>query len=121
MQACLERIETYNPKLNAFIAVMKAEAIASARQMDAEQAGGRLRGPLHGIPFAVKDNIDTAGIRTTAASALFDDRVPERDAEVTARLKNAGAVSLLRSIETIETIVAANRRSSNRRRSQDAT
>ena len=92
VQACLQRIETYNPKLNAFITVMKAEALASARQMDAEQAAGRLRGPLHGIPIAVKDNIDTAGIRTTAASALFDDRVPEKDAEVTARLKNAGAV-----------------------------
>jgi aspartyl-tRNA(Asn)/glutamyl-tRNA(Gln) amidotransferase subunit A len=92
VQACLQRIETYNPKVNAYITVLKAEALASARQMDAEQASGRLRGPLHGIPIALKDNIDTAGIRTTAASALFDDRVPDRDAEVARRVKNAGAI-----------------------------
>jgi aspartyl-tRNA(Asn)/glutamyl-tRNA(Gln) amidotransferase subunit A len=55
-------------------------------------SSGRFRSPLHGIPIALKDNIDTAGIRTTAASAVFDDRVPEHDAEVTRRLKEAGAV-----------------------------
>jgi aspartyl-tRNA(Asn)/glutamyl-tRNA(Gln) amidotransferase subunit A len=92
VNACLERIEFYNPKLNAFITVLRTEALAKAREMDVEQAAGRLRGPLHGIPIALKDNIDTAGTRTTAASALFDDRVPSQDAEVTRRLKNAGAV-----------------------------
>ncbi|HYL34599.1 MAG TPA: amidase [Bryobacteraceae bacterium] len=92
VNACLERIEVYNPKLNAFITVMRAEALARARELDAEQAAGRLHGPLHGVPIALKDNIDTAGIRTTGASALFDDRVPTQDAEVTRRLKNAGAV-----------------------------
>jgi len=90
--ACLERISTYNSKLNAYITVLHGEALASARECDAEQAAGKLRGPLHGIPIALKDNIDTAGIRTTAASALFDDRVPTQDAEVTRRLKSAGAV-----------------------------
>ena len=60
--------------------------------LDAEQRAGRLRGPLHGIPIALKDNIDTAGLRTTAASAVFDDRVPAEDAEVARRLAAAGAV-----------------------------
>jgi aspartyl-tRNA(Asn)/glutamyl-tRNA(Gln) amidotransferase subunit A len=91
-QACLARIETYNPKLNAFITVMREQALNQARDLDAEQRSGRLRGPLHGIPIALKDNIDTAGVRTTAASAVFDDRVPDSDAEVTRRLKAAGAV-----------------------------
>jgi aspartyl-tRNA(Asn)/glutamyl-tRNA(Gln) amidotransferase subunit A len=91
-QQCLARIETYNPKLNAFITVLRAEALAQARDLDAEQRSGKWRGPLHGIPIALKDNIDTAGIRTTAASAVFDDRVPENDAEVARRLKAAGAV-----------------------------
>src|SRR5579864_8491912 len=92
VNAYLERIEVYNPKLNAFITVMRAEALARARELDAEQAAGRSRGPLHGVPIALKDNIDTAGTRTTGASALFDDRVPTQDAEVTRRLKSAGAV-----------------------------
>src|ERR1700686_30673 len=91
-EACLARIQTYNPKLNAFITVLGEQALAQAREMEAEQRAGRFRSPLHGIPIALKDNIDTAGIRTTAASAVFDERVPEHDAEVTRRLKEAGAV-----------------------------
>jgi aspartyl-tRNA(Asn)/glutamyl-tRNA(Gln) amidotransferase subunit A len=91
-EACLARIETYNSKLNCFITVMRDQALAQARELDAEQRSGKLRGPLHGIPIALKDNIDTAGIRTTAASAVFDDRVPDVDAQVTRLLKNAGAV-----------------------------
>jgi aspartyl-tRNA(Asn)/glutamyl-tRNA(Gln) amidotransferase subunit A len=91
-EACLARIQTYNSKLNCFITVMRAEALAQARVLDEEQRAGNLRSPLHGIPIALKDNIDTAGIRTTAASAVYDDRVPDADAEVTRRLKAAGAV-----------------------------
>lgn len=91
-EACLRRIEVYNPGLNAFITVMRETAMEQARQLEAEQRAGRLRGPLHGIPIALKDNIDTAGTRTTAASAVFDDRIPAEDAEVTRRLKAAGAV-----------------------------
>src|SRR5215471_12568025 len=93
-EACLARIETYNPKLNAFITVMREQALAQTRELDSEQRSGRLRSPLHGIPIALKDNIDTAGVRTTAASAVFDDRVPREDAEVARRLKEAGAVLL---------------------------
>jgi aspartyl-tRNA(Asn)/glutamyl-tRNA(Gln) amidotransferase subunit A len=92
VKACLARIEVYNPKINAFITVTRERALADAAALDAEQRAGRLRGPLHGIPIALKDNIDTAGIRTTAASAVFDDRVPADDAEVARRLKAAGAI-----------------------------
>src|SRR5437773_1910527 len=92
VNACLARIDTYNPKINAFITVTREAALAQARTLDAEHGAGKIRGPLHGIPIALKDNIDTAGIRTTAASAVFDDRVPAEDAEVTRRLAAAGAV-----------------------------
>jgi aspartyl-tRNA(Asn)/glutamyl-tRNA(Gln) amidotransferase subunit A len=92
VNACLKRIEIYNPKINAFITVTRDAALAQARALDAEQRAGRLRGPLHGIPIALKDNIDTAGVRTTAASAVFDERVPAEDAEVARRLAAAGAV-----------------------------
>jgi len=71
VNACLDRIATYNPKLNAFITIMREQALAQARDLEQEQRAGKLRGPLHGIPIALKDNIDTAGTRTTAASAVF--------------------------------------------------
>jgi aspartyl-tRNA(Asn)/glutamyl-tRNA(Gln) amidotransferase subunit A len=92
VNACLGRIDVYQPKLNAFITVMREQALARARVLDDEQRAGKVRGPLHGIPIALKDNIDTAGTRTTAASAVFDDRVPAEDAEVVRRLLAAGAV-----------------------------
>src|SRR4051812_45960789 len=91
-EACLARIAIYDPKLDAFITVMKQQALAQARQLDAEQKAGKLRGPLHGVPIALKDNIDTADARTTGGSAVFEDRVPSEDATVTKRLKAAGAV-----------------------------
>jgi aspartyl-tRNA(Asn)/glutamyl-tRNA(Gln) amidotransferase subunit A len=93
-QALLDRIKIYNPKLNAYITVMNDQALAQAAQMDAEIKANRFRGPLHGIPIALKDNIDTAGTRTTAGSEVFDDRVPSEDAEVARRLKEAGAVTI---------------------------
>src|ERR1700691_2841103 len=58
-EACLARIETYNPKLNAFITVFRGQAMAQARDLEAEQRAGKLRSPLHGIPIALKDNVDT--------------------------------------------------------------
>src|ERR1700730_1870447 len=91
---CLARIERLNPRLNAFITVTAASALAEAGQAEAEIRRGDWRGPLHGIPFALKDLIDTAGIRTTAASSLFKDRIPGEDAEIVRRLKAAGAVLL---------------------------
>jgi aspartyl-tRNA(Asn)/glutamyl-tRNA(Gln) amidotransferase subunit A len=90
--ACLARIERLNPLLNAFITVTAPQALAEARAAESEIAKGRRRGALHGIPIALKDLFDTAGVRTTAASAIFADRVPSEDAEVVRRLKAAGAV-----------------------------
>src|SRR5579864_6753908 len=91
-EECLKRIEKLNPSLNAYITVMREPALAQARELETERQNGKLRGPLHGIPIGLKDLIDTAGVRTTAASAIFADRVPSEDAEVVRRLKEAGAV-----------------------------
>src|SRR5713226_535046 len=91
---CLSRIERLNPKLNAFITVTADSALAEARQAEAEIQHDRWRGLLHGIPIALKDLIDTAGVRTTAASGLFKDRIPAQDAEIVRRFKAAGAVLL---------------------------
>src|SRR5580693_3539627 len=93
-QACLARIQKLQPLLNAYITVTGNEALADARRLDGELQRGKWRGPLHGVPIALKDNIDTAGVRTTGASQLFKDRVPSEDAEVARRLKNAGAILL---------------------------
>src|SRR5256885_8215313 len=93
-RACLARIESLNPTLNAFITVTAESALDAARNAEAQIARGGWKGPLHGIPIAVKDLLDTAGVRTTAASALFKDRVPAQDAEVVRRLRAAGAVLL---------------------------
>jgi aspartyl-tRNA(Asn)/glutamyl-tRNA(Gln) amidotransferase subunit A len=92
VEACLARIQIYNPKINAFITVLREQALKQAKDADADLRAGKSHGPLHGIPIALKDNIDTAGIRTTAASAVFDDRIPKEDAEVVTRLKAAGAI-----------------------------
>jgi aspartyl-tRNA(Asn)/glutamyl-tRNA(Gln) amidotransferase subunit A len=91
-RVCLQRIERLNPDLNAFITVTADQALKQAREAEAEVRRGRWRGPLHGIPIGLKDNIDTAGVKTTLASAVFKDRVPIADAEVARRLKAAGAV-----------------------------
>jgi aspartyl-tRNA(Asn)/glutamyl-tRNA(Gln) amidotransferase subunit A len=93
-QACLSRIEQLNPKLNAFITVTAESALAQAREAESDIQRGRWKGPLHGIPIALKDLVDTAGVRTTAASGLFKDRIPSHDAEIVRRLKAGGAVLL---------------------------
>jgi aspartyl-tRNA(Asn)/glutamyl-tRNA(Gln) amidotransferase subunit A len=93
-RACLDRIEKVNPALNAFITVIAESALAEAGVAETEIARGGWRGPLHGIPIALKDIIDTAGKRTTAASRLYEHRVPTADAEIVRRLKEAGAVIL---------------------------
>ena len=91
-RACLERIEKHNPELNAFITVTRESALVEARAAEAEISRGEWRGPLHGVPIALKDLIDTAGVRTTAGSALYKDRIPVQDAEIVRRLRQAGAV-----------------------------
>lgn len=92
-RASLERV-TALAGLNAFITVTADLALEQARAAEQEIAAGKYRGPLHGIPIALKDLIDVAGVRTTAASRVFADRVAERDAETVTRLKAAGAVIL---------------------------
>ncbi len=89
---CLAQIERLNPTLNAFIAVTADLALEQARQAEKEIAAGRYRGYLHGIPIALKDNIDVAGVRTTAGSNQYRDRIPTEDAEIVKQLKLAGAV-----------------------------
>ncbi|MCC7306610.1 MAG: amidase [Acidobacteria bacterium] len=93
-KGCLDRIDRLDQHLNSFITVTREQALEEARTAEQEIMNGRLRGPLHGIPIAIKDNIDTAGVRTTCASGVFADRVPTEDAEVVKRLKAAGAVFL---------------------------
>jgi aspartyl-tRNA(Asn)/glutamyl-tRNA(Gln) amidotransferase subunit A len=92
LESCLDRIAALDGTLSCFIRVMATEARAEAATAAAEIAAGRLRGPLHGIPFAVKDNYDVAGVPATAASRLRLDRVPGRDAALVAALRAAGAV-----------------------------
>ncbi|MBI3680325.1 MAG: amidase [Acidobacteria bacterium] len=94
VKACLARMEALNPKLNAFITVTGESALAQAKQLEAEAAKGAFRSPLHGVPIALKDNIDVQGVRTTAGSAILADNVAREDADVTRRLKAAGAVLL---------------------------
>lgn len=93
-QACLARIEQINPALNAFITVTAESALQEARRAEAEIMRGEWKGPLHGIPLAVKDLAETAGVRTTAASKVLEHYVPSEDAEVVRRLRLAGAVLL---------------------------
>jgi len=93
-EACLARIARHNPDLNAFITLRADAALDEARTAAGEIRRSGPRSPLHGVPIALKDNIDTAGLRTTGASRLFADRVPAKDAEVARRLKEAGAILL---------------------------
>ena len=74
-ESCLATIAEINPKLNAFITVTADAALASARQADKEIAGGRYRGPLHGIPISLKDLIDQKGVRTSAGSLVRKDHI----------------------------------------------
>lgn len=92
VRACLERIERYDPALRACITVLADSAMEEARAAEREIQAGRWRGPLHGLPFGVKDQLLTRGIRTTAGSRILADYVPDTDATVIARLRAAGAI-----------------------------
>jgi aspartyl-tRNA(Asn)/glutamyl-tRNA(Gln) amidotransferase subunit A len=93
-QAALERIERLNPRLNAFITVLGDQAIDGAKMAEREIMAGKIRGPLHGIPIALKDLCATKGIRTTAGSKILSDYIPTEDATVTVRLTQAGTILL---------------------------
>jgi aspartyl-tRNA(Asn)/glutamyl-tRNA(Gln) amidotransferase subunit A len=93
-EAHLRRIDAHDTHLNSFITVTSDHALTQARAADAELTRGVRRGPLHGIPLALKDLYDTAGIRTTAGSTFFADRIPDTDARAVTLLYQAGAVLL---------------------------
>lgn len=90
--AYLKRIEALDVTLNAFVTVMAVSAAEQAQQREAELMGGEYRGPLHGVPIAVKDLYDTAGVPTTAGSRIFADRIPDNDASTVSLLRAAGAI-----------------------------
>ena len=92
VEACLERIEKVNPRINAVVQLVAERARAEADERDREAAGRHFRGPLHGVPITVKDSLDTAGIVSTGGTLGRRDFVPDRDAPVVARLRAAGAV-----------------------------
>jgi aspartyl-tRNA(Asn)/glutamyl-tRNA(Gln) amidotransferase subunit A len=91
-EAVLDRIARLEPTLNAFVTVMTDQALAEARDAEAEIARGHYRGPLHGVPISLKDLLLTKGVRTTASSRVLADFVPDRDATVVSKLRAAGAV-----------------------------
>ena len=93
-RACLDRIQATDDRLHSFILLLADAALAQARIAEAEVRRGAYKGPMHGIPFALKDLYDTAGVRTTAGSRVDIDRVPSEDATTTARLKEAGGILL---------------------------
>ena len=93
-EAYLERIDQVDGQLNSYVTVLREQALQAARQAESEIAAGAYRGPLHGLPVAVKDQFYSAGIRTTGGSAILRDFVPDEDSTVMARLKEAGAVLL---------------------------
>ena len=94
VRACLERIEAVEPQLNAFITKTAELAVKQARKAEAEIVAGQNRGPLHGVPFGLKDMFETRGIRTTACSRILEHHVPTRDAATVKRLYAAGGVLL---------------------------
>src|SRR5215213_1379033 len=93
-EAYLRRLEALDPKIHAFVTLTPERALDDARRAEHEIGRGDVRGPLHGIPIALKDLYDTAGIRTTAHSRVYLDRVPAEDAATTAKLRQAGTVLL---------------------------
>src|SRR5712671_5175143 len=93
-KALLARIAAHDDKLHSFLLVTEEAALAQAAEAERELMAGARRGPLHGIPYALKDIIETAGIRTTGHSKLRQDHVPTADAELVTRLKSAGGIML---------------------------
>src|ERR1700754_2231303 len=96
LQAHLDRIAEVNPKVNAIVA-MADGALNAARKAEAAVKPDARLGPLHGVPFTVKDGIDTAGVLTQRGSPIFKDHVPDQDATVVARMKAAGAILLAKT------------------------
>ena len=94
VEAYLQQINRVDPKLNAYITVLADQALDAARESESDITSGINRGPLHGVPIAVKDQIYTKGIRTSSASKIRSDFVPDFDASVVTGLKSSGAIIL---------------------------
>src|SRR5699024_8315776 len=88
----LQQISSGNEDLNAYITVTSKEALAQAKKAEEEIQSGKIKGPLHGIPLAIKDNIYTTDIKTTRGSEIYKDYIPKRNATVVDRLRDAGAI-----------------------------
>jgi len=97
VQAHLDRIEAINPRINAIVTLMGEQALKDAAAADKAVAAGKKLGPLHGVPFSIKDAIDTAGVLTQGGSKIFAGRIPEKDATVVTRMKSAGAIPLMKT------------------------
>ncbi|MSP14696.1 MAG: amidase [Chloroflexi bacterium] len=93
-QAYLDQIAALNPTLNAFLTITGAEALAAARQAEMEISAGQYRGPLHGVPIALKDLFDTAGVPTTGGTRIMQERIPAEDATTVKKMRNAGGIIL---------------------------
>ena len=91
-QMTLNQIHEHEPRVNAFITVMEEEAMAQAKQLEAELLNNQRRGPLHGIPIAVKDILQTKGVKTTGGSKIFEGWIPDEDAAAVQKLREAGAI-----------------------------
>jgi aspartyl-tRNA(Asn)/glutamyl-tRNA(Gln) amidotransferase subunit A len=100
VESLLHRIDALEPKIQAWVTVDRAGAMATARQLEQEAQRGDFRGPLHGVPVGVKDIYYTAGLKTTCGSRIFSDFVPAYDATAVARLKQAGAIILGKTVTT---------------------
>ena len=94
VDACLERIEQVNPQINAVVQLVAERARKEADELDRLAASGQFKGPLHGVPITIKDSLDSAGIISTGGTMGRKDFIPQQDAPVVARLRDAGAVLL---------------------------
>ena len=94
VQTCLQRIEEVNPKLNAVVQITAETAVREAKEADEQLARGVIRGALHGVPMTIKDSLDTAGVVTTGGTKGRASYIPDKDATVVARLRDAGAILL---------------------------
>jgi aspartyl-tRNA(Asn)/glutamyl-tRNA(Gln) amidotransferase subunit A len=97
VQVHLDRIKTINPKVSAIVTLLAEDALKSADLADKALKNGEALGPLHGVPFTIKDAIDTAGVLTKRGSKIFATNIPEKDATVVARFKEAGAIPLAKT------------------------
>ena len=94
VQACLDRIDQVNPQLNAVVQLAATRALEEAREADEALARGESNGPLHGVPMTIKDSLDTAGLISTGGTKGRESFIPQQDATVVRRLREAGAILL---------------------------